>query len=432
MNILEFYQKVLEATGCVIDNDGLVSVTMGDIIKPCTIDGLRMSLPTKQLLDNPDWESLVAFHPMSESIIRGESPVLKKLKLLMNARITFVVSEIAMRLMEIAVDKDYHKKLSPTASEFLKTVPNVNEKSHKLLSKVFMAVTLEGEKRISSIYLKRGGILKGNNYPRVGVVSFPITESIDKEEKGIFGVQLAKADKQAFGDLFYYILPKANEVDTYSYGSNSSAAPYFQALCGAYINVIKRLNDVLRVFKKHIDNYDELVTDISWEEPLDNLGFNFSDKIPPLPMNDGESVGNNRAVTSAPISNRPMAHLVNQIADTDHVTHVNQNNQPVINQPVVQQQLPQMILPNNSPAPTSETEDGKIPWDDVVARNPGMFGGYPNQMNNNGMMIQPLRAGEFAGYDRGAPVMNTNWGMPNNNFQNNMQLNNNAMYGSRI
>lgn len=412
MNLLEFYRSVLVSTGCQVDEDGLISYIGFEKNVPCYIGNLRMILPTKELLDNPDWENFVAFHPLSESNIRGESPVIKKMRLFMNTRITHVLTELMLGLLNIAADTSLHKKLSGPALPFLKAVPVANEKTVKVLGKIFNNIALEGERRVAGIYLKRGGKMEDKNYRRLATVFFPITKSIDDDSKEIFEVKLTAAEKTAITNLFYYILPGANEVDKYSFGSNSDTAPYFHALCGAYINVIRRLNSIVKMFSKHIPDADQLMTDISWEDYYDNLGV-YASIIPSLPLNEGDVTDNKGTNEAKPTSH--LSHLSNQFTSASEAikpaTVPFQTQQ--VHQPQVQQQPQQ-----------EERTDGKVEWSAVQRANPMLMHNQNPMFMQQQPIVQPA-AGDYSGYRRGSPihgngfVMNGGGGGYPNQFQNN-------------
>lgn len=412
MDILEFYTKVLNSLGCEVDDLGLVSLNDGEYNNPLFVEkgnkdvndgnGRRLILPTKSFLDNPDWKCLQPFHPLSESIVKGESLIIKEMKKLMYLRITTITQQLAFGLLDIAVDKDKHKKLKPAQSEFLKLVPNVNEKTITNLGKIFHTFNMNGERRLVSIYLRRGGILNEVSYKRLSVISFPLTNELNKEDRDIYDVKLTIAEKAAIVNLFYYLLPAMDQDGEYNFGSKSDYAPHFHALCGSFIKVMKSLNRVILIFKDKLDDQD-LLTDVSWEEDLEDL-FKFYNVIPPLPGNEGDSVKSNEPVQGQAIPN-------NMVVNT---SLVNNNVQAPISNISFSAPVPPVVN-------EVVTEDGKVAWNSIVSRNPQLA----NQNFNPGFggMQQPqVPPGGFAGYDRGMPTM-PQYG---NSFQNNSILPSNS------
>ena len=287
--LVDLYTEVIKSLGMEVDAEGLVSMDLGDGNKiPSNIGNKRMVIPTQELLRNGDFSGVVAFHPMAESVSRGESEVLKKYKNLINFRLTTIISCLLTELMEIAVNKDYHSKLTPTQSGLIQKIADVDAKTLESLIKILNKVSHTGENRLVSIYLKRGGTLNEAKYSRLAVANFPIADEFDNEDQKIFGVKLRVKDHKAIVSLFNYILPDAADMNTYSHGSNSMAAPYFHALSKSFIKVATQLNKVTKLFKKHLDSPNSLNVNVDWEESMEDLSI-YRDVIPTLDGNVGET-----------------------------------------------------------------------------------------------------------------------------------------------
>lgn len=363
--VLDLYKNVLSSINCVVDEDGMISFLLGDTALPCTIKDKRLVLPIPAILKNPSWEHQIAFHPLSESILRGESPVMQRLKLLASVRLTEVICCLTTELMEIAVNKDTHRKLSPTESEFLSLIPNVDAKTLHDVERLFEETSIDGEHKVISMYLKRGGKWKGKNFQRVAVTDFPILTDLKAEGKKVFGVTLhSLKNKAAICTLLNYILPHADEPEHYSYGSNSTVAPYFHAFMTSYRNVAKQLNKITKKFRKHLDNPDGLMIDLNFEAALDNLS-DYIDMIPSLSGNEGEvaepNVGSEVALTSG--KTKPNFHAAlleaNKVAPAPQVAS---------SAPAPMTTTPPWDPQPNTPAPAST--GGGLSWDKVVQSNP--------------------------------------------------------------
>lgn len=402
MDINLLYKAVTGAIGLEADANGLLSMNVDGQLLPCELDGKRMALPTQEVLKTADWDHVVGFHPLSENILRGESPILKKLRMLMNLRITYVASTLLSRLLEIGVDHDYHKKLSPTAAEFLSRIPNVDEKTYKALDKILDSLELVGERRLVSIYLKRGGVFKDEKFTRVAVTSFPITDQFEADGHEIFGVKMRGKDKESIKALFEYILPQADNLEVYSAGSNSSTAPYFHALCLAFIKVAKRLNSVVRIFKKHLENADQLHIDVDWEEMIGDLSI-YRDLIPSLRGNEGEV---ELSATEANVVEQPK-HGISRLAQQASTATSGTIGQTA---PVAPATAPAPVasapVASSTVAPAPETGRGRS-WDEIVRSNQQVshqFGGFAPMGGMVPFGGQPPKPGEYAGYNRGIPV----------------------------
>ncbi len=284
------YRPALESAGLIFNAEDHVRYPLdAENSVAVMVDDLPLVLPTPDRLKNSALlKGVVAFHPLSENIIRGESPVLRKLRTAIVARLTNTALMLTLHMLEIAADVDYQSKLKVKEAEFLRCVPNGDEKLLNAFAKVADSVTPEGDNRFMRLYFKRGGMWKGEKYSRVAVVNFPLIEALEEDSKTLFGVKMRVADKTQLKALFEHILPGSLQPeDHYSYGSSNKCAPYFDALMGSYLLIANALNKHIKLLKKHLDNYEELLIDTSWADQLNNLEA-LSLEIPPLPGNEGE------------------------------------------------------------------------------------------------------------------------------------------------
>lgn len=287
----KLYRPFLESAGLVINEEGHVRYPVDDTqTVAVAVDSLPLVLPTPDRLRGASGlQGVVAFHPLSENIIRGESPVLRKLRTAVVSRLTNTALMLVLHMLEIAADVDYQTKLKASEAEFLRCVPNGDEKLLNAFAKVADSVSPEGDNRFMRLFFKRGGVWKGEKHSRVAVVSFPLIEALQEDSKSLFGVKLRVADKTQLQALMEFILPGSlSPEDHYSYGSSSKCAPYFDALVGSYLAIAHALNKHVKKLKKHLENYEDLLIDTSWEaavKDLDTLAL----EIPPLPGNEGEA-----------------------------------------------------------------------------------------------------------------------------------------------
>lgn len=376
MTIIELYQSILKSVNFVVDENHLVSFVVGSHKVPVQVSGKRLVLPVHEVLANPDWANTIAFHPLSEAIIRGESPVFRKLKIACLNRLSTVATCLVTELMGIAVDHDYHKKLSPTQNEFLDLIPNVKEETLTKLEKLLDVVSIDGEHRMFNMYVKRGGEYKGKKYQRVCVVDFPLLEQLKSEGTYACGVNLnSLKNKKAITALFNYVLPDA-EGETYSFGSNSLAAPNLHALLTSYAKIATKLNKVTHLFKKHLDNPQDLHIELGFEKHIGDLA-QYRDLIPSLSGNEGD-VGEG-AESSAPA--KPHQHpqvdtskfaqaVIDREAEAKPTTASNfipPWEGQVAPAPTGFTQQP--AAP--TPAPVASTGSG-LSWNSVVSHNPAL------------------------------------------------------------
>lgn len=396
MKLDQLYKEILLSLGLQINEDNLVSMVVEGTELPCMCQEKRLALPTTDVLRAADWGNVMAFHPLSENALRGESPVLKTLRKLINYRLTAIISVLATELLEIAVNSDYHSKLSPTQSEFLDNLSAVDGKTVKALNGVLTALDT-GDAKIVSIYLKRGGSLKGDKHTRLAVTAFPLVEELDEDTAEVFGVKMRKKDVKALRALFDYILPNAEKLETYSHGSNSLMAPYFDALIHAYINVAKQLNKVTRRFKKHLGNPAAIMVDLGWEEHVEDLS-KFRDMIPVLEGNDGEVVEGKEEDTPKQTPTSPaMSEMAKRVAGGiapskpahTEPTPAVETAEPGSGINAAGYTPPKPSRPTNEPARTNRGLD----WNAVRKNNP-MF--QPQGGGSQFASAGPYQTGQFA------------------------------------
>lgn len=288
-SLLALYKSILHSLDLKEDAEGRLSMMLGDDPYPCTVDNKRLVLPTREVLRNPDWNANIAFHPLSENIAREQSPVLKKMRHLVNMRLTTSIAIQLVELMSIAADTNSHKTLSPKQSAMLTVVPDVDEKTVEVLRKVIETIDPVGKNRLVNVYLARGGTVKGRKWSRLASVVFPIVKEFDGEENVIYGVKMRKKDKIAIIALLNWLIPGIDTEDTYSVGSSSMIAPYFDSLMGAFITVSDRLNTVAKMFKASYTDYDSAYIKLSWAKEFSDLE-KFKEMIPSLDGNDGDMI----------------------------------------------------------------------------------------------------------------------------------------------
>lgn len=304
MDILKLYKGIIESLNGAIDEQGLISFRYNDQLFPGVVNERRLALPTPERLRTGDWNGLIAFHPMSENELRGESVVLKQLKGLINVRLQAVLGDLLSQLVRMAANRSGHSKMKGKAHELLSHLPEVDEKSVQAMDKIIEATEIDGPNRLISLYLKRGGTLRGARYSRVAVVSFPILEAFDKDDDHtVFGYKLRKKDFTAFHSLFEYIFDELEEG--YSVGSRSMVAPYLDSLLKAYIKVASRLNVIIDRHRAQLANAEELYTNLDWEDLAADLKI-YHHVIPTLEGNDGEPVQQEQQTGATVVDAKPL------------------------------------------------------------------------------------------------------------------------------
>lgn len=369
MRTIECYTSILKSMSIYPDEQGLLSMKIAeDCNVICTCGDLRLALPTPERINSGDWSGLMAFHPLSESVLCGESPVLKRLRIYALTRVSAVTSVLINTLSELASDKELHKTMAPALKDLLVKVPDAKKKTNELIFKIVDRSSIVETNRLISFFIKRGAAIDGSSYSRGCITTFPIISELTPGCKNIFGVDVQSSTKTArvLMGILEYIFPNIDTKDTYSFGSNSMEVPNLHALLGGYLAVAKALNKITKKFKKHIPDYEQWIIDTDWESYLDNLG-SFRLEIPALEGNVGscntDSVDG--AAAPAPVAASP---LVGGITTMPAVA-------PVAAKPAVA-----IAAPTGSVFNTDSFKVGRVEVPQVTA-NTGFVTSYPQPVS---------------------------------------------------
>lgn len=295
--LLGFYTQVLSSLNIEVEDDAKLVLAMPGVVDakgaPVRLDavvgGRAWVLPTREVLKASPWETQMAFHPLSENFVNADSATFNKLKSLVNVRLNMVLGQILVKMMEVAANPAQHKTLGAKASKFLKAVPEVKASTIKHLEAIIARSDLENAtRRLVNVFVKRRAKLGAGVHLRGAMVNFPVRSELSGTDK-VFGETLSKKDREAIAGLFDYLLPDNEDLDTYSVGADSHVAPSFVALMKAFAVLAGRFNEVIHDHRKIFVGCDDLVTDVSWAEALEDLKH-WASAIPPLPGNVGDAV----------------------------------------------------------------------------------------------------------------------------------------------
>lgn len=293
--IIGIYEALLATAGCTVE-DGCVSQVLAGESNPVMVKGKRLVLPTTEHLKNPDRTETILFHPLLEHLSRGESVVVEKFRNMLNTRFDYTFNVLLYQLMLIAASPAEHNKLNPDQTQFLSKVKNATEKTLHTLEKLMANKPVDGNhKNFISIFLKRSGMVKGKNYRRVGVVSWPMFEELQANKKKVLDVTVSDKDRETILGLIQYIVPDIETDFSYNVGSNSEIAPNLDALMMAAAGVASAINGVVELFGNVLVNKEELIIPDDWADDFDNLAGLVND-IRMIPM----QAGNEGNVKDAP------------------------------------------------------------------------------------------------------------------------------------
>ena len=287
--LLELYTDVLATFGVEENQSGTLTLTLGDAEIPLEIDGLPLVMPTARVLDTSPWKSCVAFHPLCENTYRDESPVIEKLRSVSLVRLNGLFGILLKEIAELASAPEHHAKLTPAQKIVLTMLPEADEKFYAVVKQLGGLLNTSSEHRFISMYLRRNHSVERQVYYRAAVVTFPLLMDLIETPTQVWGVKLRVKDAKMLRAFLTYALPRSDELDMYTVGSNSEVAPTFDALVKAHIGVVKELNKVVSTFPEIFEGFKGAQTST---RVFDRLGdyTRYKGLIPVLPGNDGESL----------------------------------------------------------------------------------------------------------------------------------------------
>lgn len=287
--LLDLYTDVLATFGVAEGENNTLALRLGETEIPLEINGLPLVLPTERILDASPWKSCMAFHPLCENTYRGESPVIDKLRNVSLVRLNGLLGVMLKEIAEIASNPDQHVKLTPTQKLVLTMMPDADEKFYNVVKQLGALLNSTSDHRFVSMYLRRNHTVEKQVYYRAAVVTFPLLLDLIESPTQVWGVKLRVKDAKMLKAFLTYALPRADEQDMYTVGSNSEIAPTFDALVKAHVSIVKELNKVISTFP---EQFEDFAGALASTRVYDRLGdySRYKGVIPVLPGNDGESL----------------------------------------------------------------------------------------------------------------------------------------------
>lgn len=300
--LLEHYRNLLLSVSIYVDENGLCySKKNGtDIQIPTVIENRRLTLPTQSFLSKPDFDKLIAFHPFSESIVRGESEMIAWLKDRMTIRLGALIGIMVSYFAELAANGDLQKKLTTDQLSTIQTFGDADDKTVDAMASIVEAV-VRGKGQWVHLYLRHSGKNGDKQAKRFCKVTFPVYKELQGEGNKICGVTLRVKDRKFLKAVLEYIFDKIGTEDGYSYGSNSETAPYYHALINAYAKVGVPMSSRIYLFRKHMEKiaHSRIHTD-GWLDTYEDAvaGAKFVANMPFNIGSGGQGTGNENTLAA--------------------------------------------------------------------------------------------------------------------------------------
>ena len=281
MSLVKFYENTLESLGLETSEDGFIFIkTERDRIQ-LTTEGKPLVLPTKDHIktllvkgDSGDIEvTKFPYNPLNENVIKGDTLSLKKTKIIVEQRLSMMLSVAGDLLLTLASDPKLQKKTSHELNKFLSSLseaqaPNikklVDDTSIANWNSIFTKM-FKTDKFMASIYLKKSGVYKGTKYNRLATLKSPLLTELEKadRETPVYGVKLRPKEITINMLMLKFMIGDLDENNVMSIGSNNTESPAFIALMSIYIKLATRLNKLIKSLK-HIDveEADKVMVDL--------------------------------------------------------------------------------------------------------------------------------------------------------------------------
>lgn len=337
MKLIDIYTAVLRALSVTADDDGRLYYNSLNGQVPWTLskeDPRPIVLPTREYLREADWASYAPWHPLSEHLNRGISPIMRATVRAATLRLTEVILSVMEQFIELGMDPARQAKMAPSAQKILSVVKQVDARSLKdfmhIVSK--MSEDRTGNLSVISMYMKREGLFNGVR-SRVCVVSSPLLATIQDSERKPAGRPIRIHDQTMLEDLIEFILPDIEVMETYSSPSTSKMAPYFDSFITAYEKVATQINKVIQVNRKELKDVEKLKINLDWGDLAEDLQTHRSE-IPPLEDSKGkelndESVDMNTSAPQAAPAAAPAIHQAVRVPVAARPAHVAPQAAPV-------------------------------------------------------------------------------------------------------
>lgn len=266
MKLEDFYSETVKSLGLLIE-DGFVMTPDVKKNKVLYVDKLPLVIPTKEHTDTLTENNngiikpiKTLFNPLRENEINGTSSSIKKMKSIVDIRLSYSISATFELLLKLVNDKDLQKKTSLDLKAFIGTLKEARTQNVKDIvtpatiekwSKIYSNTLRSTSKGILHNYLKPGGVKDNVKYNRLCSVEFPLYNDLCKlkTKEKLRDVSLSKKEITVFKLIYEYIFPNIEVPGYYSVGSNDEKSPAFISLMKMYANVVTRLNEILESVK---------------------------------------------------------------------------------------------------------------------------------------------------------------------------------------
>lgn len=286
------YKSLLRTAGLDVTSDYFVRMNIGNKeFVPVTKGGRQMVLPVSEQLRHPEVGNRLVFHPLSDNSLTKDSEILTFYRHILINRLNVVYTALGSELLRIAASPAMHGSMSPDQQEFLRAVPDADQRSIDDYEAIGAAASKANQLQNAfvTIYLKKGVPLNGKAYQRIAAVNFPFyKELLDWEEEDkirkenktkkakagehqIYDVGVRVKDRETLKGIMQYLIPNVATPHALDIGSNSQIAPGLDAMMRAFMPLAGHLNAIIELFEGLIPDVADMAFDTEWVTAFDNL-----------------------------------------------------------------------------------------------------------------------------------------------------------------
>ena len=293
-DFIEFYKTIIDSIGVIkYTDDGYLYVPEEDGRKSLiNINGKMLVLPTKENIESlvvkRDDGSLevtkILFNPLKESVNRGNSVSLSRLKGWIEKKLSFDLACVGEMLLILASEPKMQKDTGLEINKFLSSITEamnsnikeiVDSTSREKWGSLYKK-TFEKNTGFLTLFIHKLYKIEGEKYNRATILGSDVYTELLKasKDKPVLGVNLRNKDIIVFKLLFEYLLEGLDkEHETIAIGSNDNECAAFISLLKTYIKVSNRLNKIADLVKfTNGEIYDAFYSEVKITvEDLDNI-----------------------------------------------------------------------------------------------------------------------------------------------------------------
>ena len=371
-DFIQFYKDVIDSIGAIkYTDDGFIYVPEEDGRKTLiNINGKMLVLPTKDnissLVVKKDDGSLevtkVLFNPLKESVNRGNSVSLSRVKNWIEKKLSFNLACVGEMLLILASDKRMQKDTGLEINKFLSSITeamnnNIKEIVDATSREKWAALykkTFEKDSSFLTLFINKLYKIEGEKYNRATILGSDVYSELLKasKDKPVVGVNLRNKDITVFKLIFEYLLDGlSKDNETIAIGSNDNECAAFISLLKMYIKIGNRINKIGELIKfVNGEIYDAFYNEIKITiDDLDNIERFKSQYVIVPDEHEAERYNNTpQSTTSSVVNNKP------QIQATHNIPTMNVQR-PAQSQYVEPEPVkPEPVVPYNEPLTTTE------------------------------------------------------------------------------